>query len=307
MRRRIPAQGRYHPVPQHGGKVVTQMHKEMERIQAAAAAVRRRADFVPEAAVVLGSGLGGFADMVRQEAVIPYGEIPGFPVSTAPGHAGRLVLGWVESTPVAVMQGRVHLYEGYDPAEVVRPIRLMGALGAQSLILTNASGGIGEGLEAGSLMLLTDHISCFVPSPLRGENLDSLGPRFPDMSQVYDRDLRARAQAAAERTGVPLLEGVYLQFPGPNFETPAEIRAFARLGADAVGMSTVVEAIAARHMGLRVCGISCVANRAAGLSGSPLSGEEVIEVANRTAPRFRQLLWNLTAGLGRKNAGEVTV
>ena len=277
------------------------MHPEMERIRGCLEAVRARTDFVPRVAVVLGSGLGGFADRIRAVAAVSYAEIPGFPRSTAPGHAGRLVFGYVEDTPVVCMQGRVHLYEGYSPKDVVLPARLMAALGAKILFVTNACGGMRPDLDAGSLMLLTDQISCFVPNPLQGENIAELGPRFPDMTEVYDPRLRALVRAAAEKNSIDLKEGAYVQLPGPSFETPAEIRMLAALGADAVGMSTVVEVIAARHAGLRVAGVSCVANLAAGLSQNPLSGEEVIEIADRTAPRFQALLWDSIAAMNKED------
>lgn len=277
------------------------MHPEMERIRGCLEAVRARTDFVPRVAVVLGSGLGGFADRIRAVAAVSYAEIPGFPRSTAPGHAGRLVFGYVEDTPVVCMQGRVHLYEGYSPKDVVLPARLMAALGAKILFVTNACGGMRPDLDAGSLMLLTDQISCFVPNPLQGENIAELGPRFPDMTEVYDPRLRALILAAAEKNNIDLKQGVYVQLPGPSFETPAEIRMLAALGADAVGMSTVVEVIAARHAGLRVAGVSCVANLAAGLSQNPLSGEEVIEIADRTAPRFQALLWDSIAAMNKED------
>ena len=267
------------------------MHPEMERIRGCLAAVRARTDFVPQVAVVLGSGLGGFADRIRAVTTVPYAEIPGFPRSTAPGHAGRLVFGYVEDTPVVCMQGRVHLYEGYSPKDVVLPARLMAALGAKILFVTNACGGMRPDLDAGSLMLLTDQISCFVPNPLQGENIAELGPRFPDMTEVYDLRLRALVRAAAEKNSIDLKEGVYVQLPGPSFETPAEIRMLAALG----------EVIAARHAGLRVAGVSCVANLAAGLSQNPLSGEEVIEIADRTAPRFQALLWDSIAAMNKED------
>ena len=276
------------------------MHPEMERIQSCLADVRAQTDFVPEVAVVLGSGLGGFADSIRQIAVVKYSDIHGFPVSTAPGHAGRFVFGYVEDTPVVCMQGRVHMYEGYDPRDVVLPIRLMGAMGAKIFFVTNACGGMRPDLDAGKLMLITDQISCFVPNPLRGDNVEELGVRFPDMTTVYDKELRAIVHAAAEKNGIDLKEGVYVQLPGPSYETPAEIRMLAALGADAVGMSTVVEVIAARHAGMRAVGVSCVANLAAGLSPHPLTGEEVIEVANQTAPRFRALLWDSIAAMHKE-------
>ncbi|MBR6115440.1 MAG: purine-nucleoside phosphorylase [Oscillospiraceae bacterium] len=273
------------------------MHPEMERIRRCLAAVREHTDFVPEVGVVLGSGLGGFGDMIRQAAVVNYADIPGFPCSTAPGHAGRFVFGWVEETPVVVMQGRVHMYEGYDVADVVLPARLMAAMGAKIFFVTNASGGMHPDLGAGSLMLLTDHISLFVPNPLRGQNIDELGVRFPDMTTVYDRDLRQIVCSAAEKNGIDLRQGIYVQLPGPSYETPAEIRLLASLGADAVGMSTVVEVIAARHAGMRTVGVSCVANLASGLSPTPLTGEEVIEAANAAAPKFKALLWDSIAAM----------
>ncbi len=283
------------------------MNREYERLKACLAAVRERTDFVPEAALVLGSGLGGFAERVRPVCALPYGDIPGFPVSTAPGHAGQFLFGYVEDTPVAVMQGRVHLYEGYSCADVALPARLLRLMGTKILFLTNASGGIRADLAAGDLLLLTDHISCFVPNPLLGPNPDALGERFPDCTEVYDAALRRLLRAAAERNGIPLREGVYAQLTGPSFETPAEIRMLAALGADAVGMSTVVEAIAARHCGLRVCGVSCVANKAAGLSPTPLSSEEVLAAANAAAPRFQKLVWDgLAAMHGARGEGEGT-
>jgi len=278
------------------------MHPEMERIQSCLADVRARTDFVPEVAVVLGSGLGGFAESIRQVAAVDYSDIHGFPVSTAPGHAGRFVFGYVEDTPVVCMQGRVHMYEGYAPRDVVLPIRLMHAMGAKTLFVTNACGGMRADLGAGKLMLITDQISCFVPNPLRGDNLDELGVRFPDMTTVYDKELRSIVRAAAERNGIDLTEGVYVQLPGPSYETPAEIRMLSALGADAVGMSTVVEVIAARHAGMRCVGVSCVANLAAGLSPHPLTGEEVIETAKLTAPRFQLLVWESIAHMHREEA-----
>ncbi len=273
------------------------MNPETERIRNCLAAVRRITDFVPEVAVVLGSGLGGFADQIEAVASVPYTELPGFPVSTAPGHAGRFVLGYVEKTPVVVMQGRVHLYEGYSAKDVVLPARLMQAMGAKIFFVTNASGGIREDLTAGTLMSITDHLSPFVPNPLIGANLDELGDRFPDMTHAYDPALRAILRETAEKDGIDLKEGVYIQFTGPSYETPAEIRAARTLGADAVGMSTVVEVIAANHAGMRVCGVSCIANRAAGLAGHPLTGEEVIEAANAAAPKFKRLLWDSIAAM----------
>ena len=252
--------------------------------------VREKTDFLPEIGIVLGSGLGDFARQVEKSAEISYDSLPDFPVSTVAGHAGKLIFGYVRSVPVVVMQGRVHYYEGYSMEQVVAPIRLMGMLGAKKLLLTNAAGGVNTDFTPGDLMVITDHISAFVPSPLRGENPEALGPRFPDMSQVYDKDMCQAVFAAGEKLGESLQQGVYLQWQGPNYETPAEIRMFRTLGADAVGMSTVCEAIAARHMGLRVCAISCITNMACGILPQPLSHEEVQQTADRVKDKFQALV-----------------
>ena len=262
-----------------------------ERIEGCIREIRRRTDFQPEAALVLGSGLGGFGALLRVEAAVRYQEIPGFPVSTVPGHAGQFLFGYVEDRPVVVMQGRVHYYEGYSMEDVVLPIRVLGGLGAKELLLTNAAGGVDKSLASGDLMLLTGQITSFVPSPLIGPNEERLGPRFPDMTEVYSARLRQRAKDAARRLGIPLKEGVYLQTTGPSYETPEEIQMFARLGASAVGMSTACEAMAARHMGLEVCGISCITNMAAGISEKPLSHEEVQEAADKVSGDFQRLVW----------------
>ena len=266
------------------------MNRMMEKLNRCVEVIREKTSFQPEAALVLGSGLGGFGEMVEDALRIPYASIPGFPVSTVPGHAGQFILGYVRGVPVIVMQGRVHYYEGYPMEDVVMPIRIMGMLGAKKLILTNAAGGVNTAFTPGDLMLLEDHISAFVPSPLRGENLDALGTRFPDMSCVYDRHLRQAAEQAAESRGIALQKGVYLQWPGPNYESPAEIRMFRTLGADAVGMSTVCDALAARHMGLRVCAVSCITNMACGILPQPLSHEEVQETASRVREKFESLI-----------------
>lgn len=252
--------------------------------------VREKTDFLPEIGIVLGSGLGNFARQVEKSAEISYDSLPGFPVSTVAGHAGKLIFGYVRSVPVVVMQGRVHYYEGYSMEQVVAPIRLMGMLGAKKLLLTNAAGGVNTDFTPGDLMVITDHISAFVPSPLRGENPEELGRRFPDMSRVYDEDMRRAVLTAGEKLGQSLRQGVYLQWQGPNYETPAEIRMFRTLGADAVGMSTVCEAIAARHMGLRVCAISCITNMACGILPQPLSHEEVQQTADRVKDKFQALV-----------------
>ena len=253
-------------------------------------AVREVTDFTPEIGIVLGSGLGDFARLVDRKAEVSYASLPGFPVSTVAGHAGKLIFGYVRSVPMVVMQGRVHYYEGYSMEQVVAPIRLMGLLGARKLLLTNAAGGVNTSFTPGDLMLITDHISAFVPSPLRGENPQELGPRFPDMSRVYDIEMGRAVLEAGEKLGESLQQGVYLQWQGPNYETPAEIRMFRTLGADAVGMSTVCEAIAARHMGLRVCAISCITNMACGILPKPLSHEEVQQTADRVKDKFQALV-----------------
>lgn len=255
--------------------------------------IRRFTDFVPETALVLGSGLGGFGEKVRLAAEVAYSQIGGFPVSTVPGHKGRFIFGYVGKKPVAVMQGRVHYYEGYSMEDVVLPIRVLRALGAKELVLTNAAGGVDKDFSPGDLMLITDQIANFVPSPLIGPNEEALGARFPDMSQIYSSRLQAKAKAAAAELGMKLKEGVYLQTTGPNYETPQEIRMFQLLGAGAVGMSTACEAMAARHMGMEILGISCITNMAAGISGEPLSHQEVQETADRVADQFQKLVWRL--------------
>lgn len=274
------------------------MGGEWEKLQESCAYIRRKTELVPRVAVVLGSGLGGFAARVDTCCLLSYEEIPGFPASTVSGHEGRLLLGRIGTVPVAVMQGRVHYYEGYPMSDVVFPVRLMKLLGAQTVVLTNAAGGINRALSAGSFMLLKDHIASLVPSPLIGTNIDTLGTRFPDMSEVYDKELRTLAQQAAAQVGAVLHEGVYLQTTGPQYETPAEIKLFAQWGADAVGMSTACEAIAARHAGLRVCAISCISNMAAGISQTPLSHEEVKQNAGRVSDLFERLLYETVLAVG---------
>ena len=262
--------------------------------------VQSKANFTPTVALVLGSGLGGYASEIETQATVEYNEIEGFPVSTVPGHRGRFVFGYVKGVPVVIMQGRVHYYEGYPMSDVVLPIRLMGLLGAKTLFLTNAVGGINPAFSAGDFMLIRDHILYSVPSPLIGENLDELGTRFPDMSEVYKTELRNIIKSSADAQGIKIHEGVYIQFSGPGFETPAEIRACAALGADVVGMSTACEAVAANHMGMDVCGVSCVSNLAAGISKSPLTHEEVQEMADRAAPRFKALVTESISRIGNE-------
>lgn len=268
------------------------MNKIYEKLEKCYKCIREKTDFVPEIALVLGSGLGDYADSanVNVELIVPYSEIRDFPTSTVLGHKGQFVFGTVNGVKTAIMQGRVHFYEGYDISDVVLPVRLMGMMGAEVLFLTNASGGINENFQCGDFMLITDHISSLVKSPLVGENIDELGVRFPDMSEVYDRDLRDIIRKSADELGIKLKEGVYIQTTGPQYESPAEIRAFKAIGADAVGMSTACEAIAANHMGLKICGISCISNLAAGISKTPLTHKEVQETADRVAPDFKRLL-----------------
>ena len=253
--------------------------------------------FRPKVAVVLGSGLGNYgeSESVTSKFELPYSEIPGFPVSTVPGHAGKFIFSSIEGVPVVLMQGRVHMYEGYSAADTVLPIRVLRMLGVSTLIWANAAGGMNPDFHPGDFMLIRDHISSFVPSPLRGANLEELGERFPDMTEVYSRDLIAIAKETATSLGIALQEGVYLQTPGPQYETPAEIRMMTLLGADAVGMSTVCEAIAAHHMGMRICGISCITNLAAGLNETALSHAEVQEAAGHVEQRFQRLMTALIA------------
>lgn len=274
------------------------MGLEYERLRRCLDSVRERTSFSPSVALVLGSGLGGYAGQMSVECEVKYGDIDGFPAPTAPGHAGRLIFGRVCGVPVVCMQGRVHYYEGYEMEDVVLPVRLMGLLGAGAVILTNAAGGIARGMRAGDLMLITDQIASFVPSPLRGANIGELGTRFPDMSQIYDADFIRIARRAAAGLGIDLREGTYIQMPGPQYESPAEVAMCRALGADAVGMSTACEAVAARHMGLRVMGISCISNLASGIAPSPLSHEEVQRSADEAAPRFAALVTEAIRQIG---------
>lgn len=266
------------------------MDRVYEKVLGCYESIKKRIPFKPKVALVLGSGLGDYADTMEVAGQIDYSEIKDFPVSTVPGHAGKFIFGHVKGVPVVCMKGRVHFYEGYPITDVVLPARLMKMMGAEILFLTNASGGINPAFGAGSFMLITDHISCFAPNPLIGANIDELGVRFPDMSAVYDPTLCQVIRERAKACDIQLHEGVYVQLTGPSFESPAEIRMLGSMGADAVGMSTVVEAIAANHMGMRICGISCVCNLAAGLSPQPLTHEEVQEAANKAAPLFKQLV-----------------
>lgn len=266
------------------------MSSTYEKLQKSLASIRKVTDFKPEIGITLGSGLGGLAEKIDKVCEISYKDIEGFPVSTVSGHDGRFIFGTLSGKKVVVMSGRVHFYEGYRMEEVVTPVRIMGLLGAKTVLLTNAAGGINLDFKPGDLMMITDHISLFVQNPLLGQNADELGPRFPDMSTVYDRRLQEKIRYAAVATGVNLKEGVYVQLTGPSYETPAEIRMLRKMGADAAGMSTVVEAIAANHMGLSVAGISCITNMAAGISDQPLNHEEVKATADMVKEKFEKLV-----------------
>ncbi len=268
-----------------------------EKVMRCVAAIREKTDFVPRAALILGSGLGDFADSLEAKAIIRYDEIDGFPTSTVEGHRGRFIFADIGGVPTVVMQGRVHYYEGYSMTDVVLPIRVMRLLGAENLLITNASGGINESFDVGDFMLITGQVSLFVPSPLIGPNIDEFGPRFPDMSSIYCELLRALVRNAASKNGIPLREGTYAQLTGPQYESPQEIQMLGRLGIDAVGMSTAVEAIAANHMGMKICGISCISNKAAGLSKQPLTHEEVKETTTRKAIQFAALVHDTIAAM----------
>jgi purine-nucleoside phosphorylase len=261
-----------------------------DRVEEAAAAVRARCSRLPETAIVLGSGLGDFADTLLDAIATPYGDLPYWPASKVVGHAGRLVIGRVGGRQVAALSGRAHFYEGHELSTVVFATRVMGRLGAKQIILTNAAGGINTLFSQGALMIIDDHINLLGSNPLVGPNDERFGPRFPDMSEVYSRRLRGIADAAAKAKGVPVSHGVYVAVHGPSYETPAEIRFFRTIGADAVGMSTVPEAIAARHMGMEVLGISCITNMAAGVLPQPLVHDEVMETARRVRGSFIALL-----------------
>jgi len=275
---------------------------ELQRVREAAAYIANKTALRPQVGLILGSGLGGLAEEIEDATILPYGDIPHFPQSTVPGHKGRLVIGRLAGAPVVAMQGRFHYYEGYSMEQVVRPVRVMAQLGVKTLIVTNAAGGVNESFSPGDLMLIVDHINLFGTNPLIGPNEEAFGPRFPDMTEAYDKRLRALALQAAEEVGIRLQQGVYMGLSGPTYETPAEIRAFRVLGADAVGMSTVPEVIAARHLGLRVLGISCVTNMAAGILPEPLSHEDVVRVSAEVGPKFSALIKAILAKLQQENA-----
>jgi purine-nucleoside phosphorylase len=260
------------------------------RAEHAAQTIRALTSEEPRLAIVLGSGLGAFADEFEDAVRIPYQQIPGFVTSTAQGHAGSLVIGKVKGVPVLAMQGRVHYYEGYSLEEVTFPIRTFKLLGIETLVLTNAAGGVDVQLSQGALMVISDHLNCMGVNPLRGPNDERFGPRFPDMSEVYSRDLQEQVVEAAHEMGVIVRRGIYAALAGPSYETPAEIHMIRSFGADAVGMSTVPEAIVARHMGMNVLGISCITNMAAGISENPINHEEVMETGERVRATFTELL-----------------
>jgi purine-nucleoside phosphorylase len=271
----------------------------LARLDEAATLVRSRTPLRPAVGVVLGSGLGAFADALEEAAVLPFGEIPHFPASTVDGHRGALVVGLCRGVPVAVMKGRVHFYEGYRLDEVVFPVRVLGRLGVRALLLTNAAGAINPAFAPGDLMVIEDHVN-LLGNPLLGRNEDALGPRFPDMSEAYDRRLRDALEAAGRAAGARVHRGVYVAMTGPSYETPAEIRMARVLGADAVGMSTVPEVIAARHVGMRVAGLSCLTNMAAGVSDRALDHAEVLETGERTKAALLEVLARVVAAAARE-------
>jgi len=260
--------------------------------------IKDKIPFEPKVALVLGSGLGDYAEQLEIRGTIDYHDIEGFPVSTVPGHKGRFVFARINEVPAVLMQGRVHYYEGYPMSDVVLPVRLMKLMGAQILFLTNAAGGVNYDYGAGDFMLIKDQISCFVPSPLVGPNLEELGPRFPDMSHIYDEDLRDIIRSTALELGIRIQEGVYVQLTGPAYESPHEVKMCRILGGDAVGMSTACEAVAANHMGMKICGISCISNLACGMTDVPLSHKEVQEASDKMAPLFKKLVSESIRKLG---------
>ncbi len=260
------------------------------RLDALEAAVRQRSDLVPELGIVLGSGLGSLADDLEDATAIPFGDLPGWPAATAPGHNGRLLLGRLGGRLVVMLQGRFHMYEGNDVGLVVEPVLLFRRLGASAVVLTNAAGGLDPSFRPGTLMIISDHLNLTGRNPLIGPNADSIGPRFPDLTDAWSRRLRERLRAAASAEGVAVAEGIYVGLTGPNYETPAEVRLYASLGGHAVGMSTVVECIAARWAGLEVCGVSLVTNAGAGYTGDPLTHEEVLAAGAEAGPRLARMI-----------------
>lgn len=276
------------------------MTKAYERLIECYRCVQEKISFKPRAALILGSGLGDYAEAVQIEAVLDYHDITGFPVSTVSGHKGRFVFGYVGEVPVVIMQGRVHYYEGYSMEDVVLPTRLMKMMGAEVLFLTNAAGGVNYEYQAGDFMMITDQIASLVPSPLIGANIDELGLRFSDMSEIYNRQLCEIIRQTAVDLDIPLREGTYIQLSGPNFESPREVQMCRILGGDAVGMSTACEAVAANHMGMKICGISCISNLGSGMTSQPLCHEEVQETADRVAPLFKRLITESIIRIGKE-------
>lgn len=273
------------------------MNEVYEKLMKCYESIRKVTDFEPKIALVLGSGLGDYARQIEVVCTIDYKDIEGFPVSTVAGHAGRFIFGYIDRIPVVCMQGRIHYYEGYPMQDVVLPTRIMKLLGAQILFLTNAAGGIKLGMKPGDLMLITGQIASFVPSPLIGANIDELGVRFPDMSGIYDKELQKIVKKAAFDQDLVMQEGTYLQMTGPQYETPEEVAMCRLLGASAVGMSTACEAIAANHMGMRIVGISCITNLAAGISPFSLTHEEVQRTADEVAAKFTRLVTDSIKGM----------
>ena len=272
------------------------------RLDALEAAVRARSSLVPGVGIVLGSGLGELAEGLDDAVAIPFSELPGWPAATAPGHVGRLILGHLGGRPVVMLQGRFHLYEGHDPGLVVQPVLLFRRLGASVVVLTNAAGGLDPSFGPGTLMAITDHINLTGLNPLIGPNDEGIGPRFPDLTEAWSPSLRGRLHAAADAEGVVLAEGIYVGLTGPNYETPAEVRMLAALGGHAVGMSTVLEAIAARWAGLDVVGVSLVSNAGAGYSGEPLTHAEVLEAGLMSGPRLARVIRRFVADLDTPSA-----
>ena len=278
---------------------MTKESKEYTLLKEALAKVREITDFVPDIAMVLGSGLAALGSGVKIICEINYKDIPNLPVSTAPGHNGRFLLGEYEGVKVIIMQGRVHYYEGYEAYEIVRPIRLMGMMGAKVLFLTNAAGGTNMNYKSGDLMIIKDHSMLFSRNPLIGENVEELGVRFPDMTHVYSENLRNIIKEVAKKNDIKVQEGVYFQLTGPSYETPADIKLISALGCDAVGMSTAGEATAANHMGMEICGISCITNMGAGILDVPLTIEDVVETFEAVAPIIQKLVWDSVKEIGK--------